>query len=125
MPAGRYRCCPPVGTSRPDRDAFIVPAWNVVIGTTRLRLTPDALLGRVASAGSILAMGALPLGSGGLLLQSIGAVGASAVLSSGMLLLAVAGTVSPSVRHAPELAGLGKESQRHDDSGASWAHRSP
>lgn len=82
--------------------AFIGPAWNVVMGTYRLRLTPDALLGRVASAGSMLAAGALPLGSlmGGLLIQSIGPVGASVVLSSGMLLLAVAGTVSPSVRHA-------------------------
>ena len=91
------------------------------MGTYRLRLTPDALLGRVASAGSMLSAGALPLGSliGGFLLQSIGPVGASVVLSSGMLLLAVAGTASPSVRHAPVLAVSASESPRHDDSGGS------
>ncbi len=49
---------------------FVGPIWNVAVGSYQLAVTPDELRGRVLSASSLLANGALPLGAlaGGLLL---------------------------------------------------------
>jgi predicted MFS family arabinose efflux permease len=83
--------------------AFVGAAWNVAMNTVYYRLVPDRLIGRVSSVGSLAAFGALPLGSltGGVLLQLGGPVLCCAVLAAAMLLLAVATTLSPSVRRGP------------------------
>lgn len=86
--------------------AFIGPAWNVVVGTYQLTLTPDRLRGRVGAAELAIAWGAIPLGSlcAGFLLEAVGAFAATAVMCGLMVAIAVAATVSPAVRHAPRLS---------------------
>jgi MFS family permease len=85
--------------------AFFGPAWNVVIGSYSLALTPDALRGRVKGVQGLVAWGPIPLGSllGGALLQWAGGFTATMVLAVVMLAVAVAATLSPAVRHAPSL----------------------
>jgi predicted MFS family arabinose efflux permease len=82
---------------------FVGATWNVALNTYFLRLVPDRLMGRVSSVGALLAFGALPLGSllAGLLLQAGGPVACCAVLAAAMLLLAIATTLSRSVREGP------------------------
>ncbi len=84
--------------------ALAGPAWNVVLSDISLRLTPDELRGRVSGVQGLVAWGPIPLGSllGGLLLQWIGGVPTVLVLAGVMALVAVAATVSPAVRHAPD-----------------------
>jgi predicted MFS family arabinose efflux permease len=86
--------------------AFVGPVWNVAIGAYQLTITPDRLLARVTSAETLLAYGALPLGSlsAGLLLEAAGTRGAIIALAAGMLTVAIAATLSASVRSAPSLA---------------------
>ena len=86
--------------------AFVGPVWNVAIGAYQLTITPDRLLGRVTSAETLLAYGALPLGSltAGLLLEMTGTRGATLALAAGMLVVALAATLSTSIRSAPSLA---------------------
>lgn len=69
-----------------------------------VRLTPEALLGRVTSVSRLIAVGAIPLGSlaAGALLERLGPLGTVAVLAAWLLLVAAA--ASPSVRHAPPTA---------------------
>jgi MFS family permease len=84
---------------------FVGPMWNVVIGAYSLWITPDRLLARVQAAGTLVAWGAIPLGSlaGGLLLETLSTRTAIAVLSAWMLLLAVASLASRGIRAAPSL----------------------
>jgi MFS family permease len=91
--------------------AFVGPAWNVVISTYSLTLTPDRLRGRVGGVQGLIAWGPIPLGSlvGGLLLQWLGGVATTLVLAVAMLAIAVAASVSPAVRHAPRLTAAGGE----------------
>jgi predicted MFS family arabinose efflux permease len=83
--------------------AFVGPAWNVVLGSIEMRLTPPALLGRVQAVQMTAAYGAIPLGSlvGGLLLDRIGSEEAVWALAAGMFAIAVAATLTPSVRRPP------------------------
>ena len=83
---------------------FVGPVWNVAIEVYRLRITPDAMLGRVASAISLLAYGAIPLGSliGGYLLETTGPTVTGLAIAASMLIVAVAATISPSIRTAPD-----------------------
>ena len=85
--------------------AFVGPAWNVVISSYSLRLTPDRLRGRVGGVQGLVAWGPIPLGSlvGGLLLQWLGGTPATLALAGVMLVIAVAASVSPAIRHAPRL----------------------
>lgn len=85
--------------------AFVGPLWNVVIGAYTLTLVPGHLLGRVRSVGLLISWGVMPLGSlvGGLLLQWYGPSGAIWSLAALMLAIALAGALSPAVRHAPPL----------------------
>ena len=85
--------------------AAIGPLWNVVVGTYFLTLVPNHLLGRVRSTTSLVAWGAIPLGSliGGLLLEGYGVTVTIWTLAGLMLALAITATASPSVRHAPRL----------------------
>lgn len=80
---------------------FVGPLWNVAVATHQLRVTPDRLRGRVLGAMGLLTNGVLPIGAlvGGLLLDRFGGHTAALALAVWMLLLAVAATVAPSVRH--------------------------
>ncbi|MFH8759304.1 MFS transporter [Streptomyces atroolivaceus] len=81
---------------------FVGPIWNVAVGSYQLAVTPDELRGRVLSASSLLANGALPLGAlaGGLLLDGLGVRVAAAVLAGWMVLMALAATLARPVRRA-------------------------
>lgn len=84
----------------------IGPAWNAVVVGARLTLSPDHLRGRVNGvarliSGSLLALGPL---AAGLLSQSVGTTSALLVLAGWHLLLALAATVSKSLRSGlPEI----------------------
>jgi len=86
--------------------AFVGPAWNVVLGSIEMRLTPASLLGRVQAVQMTAAYGAIPLGSliGGFLLDRLGPEEAVWALAGCMLLIAVAATLTPSVRRPPAMA---------------------
>ncbi len=87
--------------------AFVGPLWNVAIDVYRLLITPDELQGRVGSAISLLAWGAIPLGSllAGYLLDAFGSRTTAMVLSAAMILVACAASISPAIRRAPSRAG--------------------
>lgn len=82
---------------------FAGPTWNVVFGTYELTMIPDRLLGRVQSVEMLLSWGAIPLGSlaAGFMLEHLSAADAMLGFTSMMLLIAVLGTMSPSLRHPP------------------------
>jgi MFS family permease len=86
--------------------AFVGPAWNVVLGSIEMRLTPAALLGRVQAVQMTAAFGAIPLGSliGGFLLDWLGPEEAVWALAGCMLVVAVVATLTPSVRRPPVTA---------------------
>ena len=83
--------------------AFVGPLWNVAIDVYRLLITPDELQGRVGSAISFLAWGAIPLGSllAGYLLDAFSSWTTAMVLSAGMAVVAVIASASPAIRQAP------------------------
>ncbi|HEU0164350.1 MAG TPA: MFS transporter [Thermomicrobiales bacterium] len=83
--------------------ALLGPMVNVVMGTARLRLTPDALLGRVTSASGVIAAGAIPFGSliGGALLARFGGQHTILILAGLTVILAIVATWSPDVRRYP------------------------
>ena len=87
--------------------AFVGPLWNVAIDVYRLLITPDELQGRVGSAISFLAWGAIPLGSllAGYLLDAVGSWTTAMVLSAAMIAVACAASISPAIRAAPSRAG--------------------
>jgi MFS family permease len=86
--------------------AFVGPAWNVVLGSIEMRLTPAAFLGRVQAVQMTAAFGAIPLGSliGGFLLDRLGPEEAVWALAGCMLVIAVVATLTPSVRRPPVIA---------------------
>ncbi|MFD9742592.1 MFS transporter [[Kitasatospora] papulosa] len=88
---------------------FVGPIWNVAVGSYQLTVTPDDLRGRVLSASSLLANGALPLGAlvGGLLLDAFGVRAAATVLAGWMVLMALAATLARPVRRATMTAITG------------------
>jgi MFS family permease len=83
--------------------AFVGPLWNVAIDVYRLLITPDEMQGRVGSAISFLAWGAMPLGSllAGYLLDAFGSWTTAMVLSAAMILVACAASISPAIRRTP------------------------
>jgi predicted MFS family arabinose efflux permease len=84
---------------------FVGPVWNVATEVYRLRITPDNMLGRVASAMSLLAYGAIPLGSliGGYLLETTGPAMTGLAIAVCMLIVAAGATISPAIRNAPSI----------------------
>lgn len=87
--------------------AFVGPLWNVTIDVYRLLITPDELQGKVGSVISLLAWGAMPLGSllAGFLLESLDSWTTTLALSVGMALVAFTASISPAIRRAPDRAG--------------------
>jgi predicted MFS family arabinose efflux permease len=83
--------------------AFVGPLWNVVLGAYTYALVPAGLLGRVTSAETLVSYGAIPLGSlaAGFLLESLGDFRTLLVLTSSMLVVALAATLAPAIKHAP------------------------
>ncbi len=79
---------------------FIGPLWNVALATYQLAITPDHLQGRVLGAVSMIAFGAVPIGSlvGGYLLDAVGPGSSALILTGWMVLLAGAATLSRAVR---------------------------
>ncbi|MBO4205983.1 MFS transporter [Micromonospora echinofusca] len=81
---------------------FVGPIWNVAVAGYQMALTPDHIQGRVLSAVSLLANGAVALGSlaGGYLLESLAPAHAAWSMAVWMVLLAALATLSRSVRRA-------------------------
>ncbi len=85
--------------------------WNVVLASYRYALVPDRLLGRVQSAGRLIAWSTIPVGAlvGGLLAEALGGRASIVVLAASGAVVALAATVTPAIRHAPRLEELGSE----------------
>jgi hypothetical protein len=88
--------------------ATTLPVTDSVVDGYRVAITPDRILGRVESVRSNIALLVAPLGplAAGFLLASVSARATVAVFTVCGLLLAVWGTLSPSIRQAPSLAEL-------------------
>ena len=74
----------------------------------RIAMTPDRLLGRSESVRSLISLLIAPLGplAAGVLLGAVSARATIAVFAGFALVLAVWGTLSPSIRAAPSLDEL-------------------
>jgi MFS family permease len=85
--------------------ALAIPSTDSVVRTYQLAMTPDRLLGRVESVRTTIALMIAPLGplAAGLLLDSVSPRATIAVFAAFGLVLAVWGTLSPSIREAPKL----------------------
>jgi Na+/melibiose symporter-like transporter len=85
-----------------------IPVTDSVVIGYRLAITPDRLVGRVESVRSTISQVFTPLGplAAGLLLSSVSARMTVAVFASFGLVLALWGTLSPSIRNAPSLDDL-------------------
>ena len=87
--------------------AFLAgPTYNIATITYRLRSVPDELQGRVNSSARALALGANPIGAAitGVVLQAAGVTAMVWLLAVGTALLALAATLTPSIRTAPLVA---------------------
>jgi predicted MFS family arabinose efflux permease len=88
--------------------ALAIPSTDSVVHSYQLAMTPDRLLGRVASVRTTLALLIAPLGplAAGLLLDAVSERATIAVFAAVGLALAVWGTLSPSIRAAPKLEDI-------------------
>ena len=88
--------------------AVAIPSTDSVVHGYRIAMTPDRLLGRVESVRSTISLLIAPLGplTAGVLLGAVSARATIAVFAAAGLVLAVWGTLSPSVRTAPSLDEL-------------------
>jgi hypothetical protein len=88
--------------------ALAIPSTDSVVHGYRIAMTPDRLLGRAESVRSTISLLIAPLGplTAGLLLGAVSARATIAVFAAFGLVLAVWGTLSPSIRAAPELDQL-------------------
>jgi MFS family permease len=84
--------------------AVVGPVFNVAVAAYRYAATPDELQGRALSAARAVAWGTIPLGglAAGLLVESVGAAPALAVLGGYMVAVAAVASVLPSLRRAAE-----------------------
>jgi hypothetical protein len=85
-----------------------IPITDSAVVGYRLAITPDRLVGRVISAHTAIVMVGGPLGTlgAGLLLDAIGARATIAALAGVALVLAIVGTLSPSLRSVPRLVEI-------------------
>jgi predicted MFS family arabinose efflux permease len=88
--------------------ALAIPSTDSVVHGYRIAMTPDRLIGRVESIWSMTSLLIAPLGPlvAGVLLDNVPARAAVAVFAAFGLVLAVWGTLSPSIRGAPSLGEL-------------------
>jgi MFS family permease len=88
--------------------ALAIPSTDSVVHGYRIAMTPDRLLGRAESATSTIALLIAPLGPlvAGILLGAGSARATIAVFAVAGLVLALWGTLSPSIRTAPSLDEL-------------------
>ncbi|MGH3128261.1 MAG: MFS transporter [Gaiellaceae bacterium] len=88
--------------------ALAIPSTDSVVHSYRFAMTPDRLMGRVASVWTTIGLAIAPLGPlvAGLLLESTSARAAIAVFAAAGLALALWGTLSGSIRTAPSLREL-------------------
>jgi MFS family permease len=88
--------------------ALTIPSTDSVVHGYRLAMTPDRLIGRVNGAAANISLAVSPLGplAAGLLLSSVSARATVAVFTAAGLVLALWGTLSPSIRKAPSLDEL-------------------
>jgi MFS family permease len=84
------------------------PIFNVATGSYIYALAPDRLQGRVRSVSRAIAWGMVPLGTlaGGFLAEALGGAAALAWLAAIMFVVAVASTLTRSIRHAPSIDDL-------------------
>lgn len=88
--------------------ALAIPSTDSVVHGYRIAMTPDRLLGRAESVRSLISLLIAPLGPlvAGVLLGTVSARATIAVFATAGLVLAVWGTLSPSIRAAPSLDDL-------------------
>jgi hypothetical protein len=88
--------------------ALAIPSTDSVVHGYRIAMTPDRLLGRSESVRTMISLLIAPLGplTAGFLLSAVSARATIAVFTAASLVLAVWGTLSPSIRAAPSLADL-------------------
>jgi MFS family permease len=84
---------------------LLMPVTDTVLSAYRFAVTPDRLIGRVTSVGRNIGFAIAPLGSlaAGFLLGAVSERAAVAVFAVCSLGLALWGTLSPSIRQAPNL----------------------
>jgi MFS family permease len=88
--------------------ALAIPSTDSVVHGYRIAMTPDRLLGRAESVRSLISLLIAPLGplAAGVLLSVVSARATIAVFAVAGLVLAVWGTLSPTIRTAPSLDEL-------------------
>jgi hypothetical protein len=88
--------------------ALAIPSTNSVVHGYRIAMTPDRLLGRAESVRTTISLLIAPLGPlvAGVLLGAVSARATIAVFAGFGLVLAMWGTLSPSIRAAPSLDEL-------------------
>jgi MFS family permease len=90
--------------------AFAIPSTDSVVHGYRIAMTPDRLLGRAESVRSMISLLIQPLGPliAGVLLSTASTRATIALFAAVGLVLAVWGTLSPSIRTAPSLDDLSR-----------------
>jgi MFS family permease len=90
--------------------ALAIPSSDSVVHGYRIAMTPDRLLGRAESVRSMISLLIQPLGPliAGVLLSTASARATIALFAAVGLVLAVWGTLSPSIRTAPSLDDLSR-----------------
>jgi hypothetical protein len=85
--------------------AVAIPSTDSVVNGYRIAMTPDRLLGRAESVRSLISLAIAPLGplAAGALLDVVSSRATIALFAGFGLVLAVWGTLSPSIRAAPSL----------------------
>ena len=88
--------------------ALVIPSTDSVVHGYRIAMTPDRLLGRVEAVRTTISLSIAPLGplAAGLLLAHVSERATIAVFATVGFVLALCGTVSPSIRAAPSLDEL-------------------
>jgi MFS family permease len=88
--------------------ALVIPSTDSVVHSYRFAMTPDRLQGRVGSVWTTIGLAIAPIGPlvAGLLLDATSERATIAVFAAFGLVLALWGTLSPSIRAAPSLDEL-------------------